>query len=219
MSDSTVSWDKEYQTLQNSPIYQPLWDFVKQELDGLRFAKVIDFGCGDGKYSFLLNEMGFEVLGIDFSPNAIKLANGQKHGDNGERIRFIISGVIPLDIPDHSIDAVILLNSYHCIEMAKRKPLIAACKRVLKENGILILSVLTQDDESYPRSQWSEISSNFFLDSNGKTFQFFSKTEIEEELLGFNLVKFERLENIVPGLGKKSSLFLISGKPNLKQME
>lgn len=37
-------------------------------------GKAIDLGCGGGQASFLLNDYGFEVVGVDYSQTAVEMA-------------------------------------------------------------------------------------------------------------------------------------------------
>ncbi len=38
-------------------------------------SKVLDLACGKGRHSIYLNQKGFDVVGVDLSPNNIELAN------------------------------------------------------------------------------------------------------------------------------------------------
>ena len=38
-------------------------------------AKVLDLACGKGRHSIYLNQLGFNVLGVDLSENSIEIAN------------------------------------------------------------------------------------------------------------------------------------------------
>ena len=102
-----------------------------------------------------------------------------------------------------------MLNTYHCLPSSQREIIINAVGRVLTQQGLLILSALTLEDESYPRNKWIEISSNTYNDRTGKLFHFFSKDELIAELHSFKITSIEKLENIVPSVGKKSSLYVV----------
>jgi 2-polyprenyl-3-methyl-5-hydroxy-6-metoxy-1,4-benzoquinol methylase len=59
----------------------------------VRPCKTIDLGCGAGNYAIYLAGQGFEVIGVDSSPTAIKIAteNAQKRG---VRCRFIVADLL-----------------------------------------------------------------------------------------------------------------------------
>jgi SAM-dependent methyltransferase len=52
-------------------------DWPAHQRKAMRFVKgkVLDIGCGAGRHSLYLQEKGFDVLGIDLSPLAIKVCN------------------------------------------------------------------------------------------------------------------------------------------------
>jgi 2-polyprenyl-3-methyl-5-hydroxy-6-metoxy-1,4-benzoquinol methylase len=58
--------------------------FVKRLVTDLQLhekASVLDLACGKGRHSVTLNELGFDVLGVDLSPNSISCAaNHSKSG-------------------------------------------------------------------------------------------------------------------------------------------
>jgi len=43
--------------------------------------RVLDLGCGDGRHVKLFREMGFEVVGVDFSDEAIRLCKKKFKND------------------------------------------------------------------------------------------------------------------------------------------
>ena len=42
-------------------------------------AKVLDLACGKGRHAIYLNQLGFDVLGVDLSENSIAIANKNKN--------------------------------------------------------------------------------------------------------------------------------------------
>ena len=80
-------------------------------------SKVLDIGCGSGEIARVINEKGYAVSGIDFSPVAIELA--RKQGINSH-LADLDSG-IPFDdntfdivwagdVIEHVFDPIFLLN-------------------------------------------------------------------------------------------------------------
>lgn len=54
-------------------------------------VKIIDIGCGSGRYTVALAKEGFEVLGIDFSSQMLNIAHQLAKEDSVyERCRFIL---------------------------------------------------------------------------------------------------------------------------------
>lgn len=98
--------------------------------------KVLDIACGSGYGSKILKEHGAIYLtGIDISQETIDYAKG-KYTDDG--LNFIPGNILHIGFPDNSFDIVV---SFETIEHIKdyRKAL-SEIRRVLKENGLLIIS-------------------------------------------------------------------------------
>lgn len=51
-------------------------------------ARLVEFGCGSGWLSLILAERGYDVVGVDISPDAIALANRSKHERQIPNITF-----------------------------------------------------------------------------------------------------------------------------------
>ncbi|MFA6199526.1 MAG: class I SAM-dependent methyltransferase [Bacteroidales bacterium] len=173
------SWDSDYKGNQPTPIYEPLWDMLQVFIQKLSIKTVLDFGCGDGAYSFLMGEKGLYVTGVDISLTAIKMAVANKNDCKDEKCWFIRHYSIPENLPNDSFDAVVMLNSYHCLTSIERQGILSQAKRVLKPEGFLFISALALEDESYPRQDWIEIESNTFEDAIGRKFHFFSFEELK----------------------------------------
>ncbi len=54
---------------------QVFMDNLTQYLNLPEHAKVLDLACGKGRHAIYLNQLGFEVLGVDLSENSIGIAN------------------------------------------------------------------------------------------------------------------------------------------------
>jgi SAM-dependent methyltransferase len=173
-------------------------------------GRLLDFGCGDGVYAFLLNEMGYSVMATDISAKAIQLAKKEQKRRKLKGPEFYqCDGICPA-IPSRSLDVVLMLNSYHCLGTMDRKCILRDAREKLKSGGLLILSVLSLKDKSYPREEWTKFEPGSFVDSSEKIFHFFSEDEIQAELKGFTVSQFQELRNPHPDTGKDSALFVIA---------
>ncbi len=54
---------------------QVFMDNLTQYLNLPEHAKVLDLACGKGRHAIYLNQLGFDVLGVDLSENSIAIAN------------------------------------------------------------------------------------------------------------------------------------------------
>lgn len=201
-------WDKDYKENQQAPIYEPLWKKLEYFLNNIHGKSLLDYGCGDGNYSILMEKLGFNVIGIDFSSSAIEIA---KNSCGSDKLTFYSADKIPDNIQKNSFDVVVMLNVLHCLSNPVRQKLLEQVRDVLKDKGYFFASVLSTDDESYPRTEWTEVEPGTFNDGSGKLFHFFTLDEIIKELDNINVLQTDRLENIHPDAGRKSSLHIIFG--------
>lgn len=70
----------------NSPLYEKLYSyrneeeaellasFIEDKIPKSQYPRLLDLGCGRGRHSITLAEMGYTVKGIDLSPEAISQA-------------------------------------------------------------------------------------------------------------------------------------------------
>jgi SAM-dependent methyltransferase len=71
-------------------------------------SRVLDVGCGTGRYALALAALGFEVVGVDESPEMIRHAR-QKVGAG--RVRFEVANAAS-GLPDGPFDAVAMIDSW-----------------------------------------------------------------------------------------------------------
>ena len=113
-------------------------------------SKVIDIGCGTGKMTRTLTEMGAEVIGIDPSQHQLERARGAARV-GGE---IFIEGVaenLPFD--DQSIDAALFFNSFHHLPKEGFQAAIIESHRVLREGGKLYFTEPIADGPQFELSR------------------------------------------------------------------
>lgn len=99
--------------------------------------KVLDIGCGNGRFYELMKNKNVEYFGVDNSKEIIALAK-QKYPD----LDFLVSDGIKIPFSDEYFDKVFAISVLHHIPSAFfRKFFINEVKRVLKPNGIAVFSV------------------------------------------------------------------------------
>ncbi|ODS40492.1 hypothetical protein BEH94_06710 [Candidatus Altiarchaeales archaeon WOR_SM1_SCG] len=95
----------------------------------------LDYGCGWGQFSKFMREKGCKVDGIDLSQNAINIANLVYSGD--ENLKFEVKNI--REIKDEKYDVVV---SNEVIEHTHNPGnYVKECNRVLRDGGILIISL------------------------------------------------------------------------------
>jgi ubiquinone/menaquinone biosynthesis C-methylase UbiE len=105
--------------------------------------KVLDLGCGSGQYSQIFKDKNAFYFGVDFSEKLIEIAKNQYLNTTiNNKIQFIFANAFSLPFEDNFFDLVFSIATLHHIPSQKlRKEFIKEIKRVLKKDGILIITV------------------------------------------------------------------------------
>ena len=158
----SLAWDDHFQPEQISTFVSMLPNK----------GKVLDAGCGTGRYSCLLRDSGLEVVGIDISQGMLKVAQ-QKH----KEIKFIHGNFLHIDYPDEFFDGIwahsSLIHFEHIEDVQKT---LLEFKRLLKTGGILHLLLTCQCG-----NQRGAVVKND-LHPDGIFYRFFTKDEVHQLL-------------------------------------
>lgn len=109
-------------------------------------SRILDPCAGTGAYSFYLAKRGHRVVAGDLVP--YNVSNIEKKQDNTPILEEIYTGSI-LDLSkfkDNSFDVVLCMGAfYHLKEEELRKKALKESLRVLKEDGILVVSYINKN--------------------------------------------------------------------------
>ncbi|MFW9972888.1 MAG: class I SAM-dependent methyltransferase, partial [Candidatus Odinarchaeota archaeon] len=100
-------------------------------------GKIIDGGCGFGKWVIFLNKHGYDIIGVDNNQLSIQKL---KEYDNSLNVEY--GDILKLNYPDNFFDAYISMGVVEHFEEGPLKALNEAY-RVLKPNGLIFLSTPT----------------------------------------------------------------------------
>ncbi len=100
-------------------------------------GKIIDAGCGFGKWVIYLNKRGYDIIGVDNNQLSIKKL---KEYDNSLKVE--LGDILNLNYPNNYFDAYISMGVVEHFEEGPLKALNEAY-RVLKPNGLVFLSTPT----------------------------------------------------------------------------
>ncbi|KRE75408.1 glycosyltransferase [Paenibacillus sp. Soil750] len=98
---------------------------------------VLDAACGEGYGSSILSETAAKVIGIDISTEAIDHARNSYENEN---LSFQVASIGKLPFENQSVDVVVSFETIEHVEEMMQKSFLSEIKRVLKENGLLIIS-------------------------------------------------------------------------------
>jgi len=103
-----------------------------RHMGGLNQAPILDFGCGAGLLTGLLNEFSSAAFGVDVSLVSLK------HGDRSAS-RFVQFDGMRLPFRDDAIGMVVASCVFHHILPAERIAIVGEVLRVLRPGGRLVI--------------------------------------------------------------------------------
>ncbi len=180
---------------------------------------IADIGCGYGRTLHQLQQEGFQnLLGFDFAAGMIERGKQQfptldlrvKEGD-------------AIDLPDRSVDAVILFAVLTCIrDNEEQRRLIKEIQRVLKPGGVLYVNdfLLNTDEHNVPRYEKYKdkygVYGVFEL-PEGAVCRHHDERWIKELLADFREMEYQHLTFTTMN-GNKSNGFYFIGRKNKQRI-
>ena len=125
---------KEYATLQPGLIPEFL-NFI-QKYD-FKMKRVLDIGCGNGKYLVFLKSLGFKTDGIDSSPTAVEMTKEALNDDSN----VLLTDMYEYDFPKEQYDLVISIAAIHHGLKAQVRRTIKQIYTALLSGGIFFVTL------------------------------------------------------------------------------
>lgn len=171
---------------------------------------VVDIACGEGYGSALIADIAQQVTGIDIDQDVVKFAQSKYQKNN---LRYLQGSADNIPLADASVDIVV---SFETIEHHdKHDEMLAEIKRILKPDGIVIIS--TPDKRYY--SDERNFSNHFHVkELTRKEFgdlldRYFKNTQILFQRISYGSL-------IIPEEGEMQKFDLLSGNyTEIKKME
>jgi SAM-dependent methyltransferase len=110
-------------------------------------ATVLDLGCGPGRDIALLRRRGYDVIGMDLSQGMLREAQ--------QRVGGLLAGadMRRLPLPDASLNGVWLCAALLHLPRADALPTLQEIWRVLRDDGVLYVSVQRGEGERWAYSE------------------------------------------------------------------
>ncbi len=123
-------------------------EFVKTLPKGI---SILDLGCGNGRNSVFLAEQVFQVVGIDFSINMLKIATQKSTEiENENRLTFIQGDIMELPFRSSTFDAALFIAALHHIpNESYRVRALEELYRSLKSGAKVLISVWAFDQPRF----------------------------------------------------------------------
>lgn len=117
----------------NAPDVPSMFEFAKKYPSGSRF---LDLCCGTGYETQRLHTLGYNVVGIDFSEESLKIARDRNPG-----ISFYQEDILNDYSYIGKVDAVFVIAGLVHIEKNQLRTAFSNMREVLNENGQLFVTV------------------------------------------------------------------------------
>jgi ubiquinone/menaquinone biosynthesis C-methylase UbiE len=117
----------------------------------LRAKRLLDVGCGAGKFCLMASEAGFNVSGFDASENLIEIARERMPGAD-----FKTGDMEELPYPDSTFDAVTGINSFQFADNIPKA--LKEAGRVAKKGGSVIIAVWGKPEECDASAMFSALA-------------------------------------------------------------
>lgn len=148
-----MAWEEYYSTLRKLPrrMKKPI-PFVMKEVP--RFKRhgvmdVLDLGCGMGRPSVHLAEKGFEVIGMDMSKSALKVASGWIRREKLSNASLVCGVMTHFPFRNDCFDAVVSVSVIiHALKRNIEKT-VSEIHRTLRKNGFLVTNLTSIKDPRY----------------------------------------------------------------------
>ena len=140
-------------------------------LDAVKGKVVLDVACGEGYGSSLMSEVADSVVGVDISDEAVSHATVAYAKP---KLKFLMGSAIALEFEDAAFDVVV---SFETIEhLAEQAQMLAEIRRVLRPEGVLIISspnrpVYSEESGEHNEFHVKELDFNEFDELLNKQFQ------------------------------------------------
>ena len=105
-------------------------------LGAQKLNAVLDIGCGNGEYTFIIAQKVKSAVGVDPDEKSVRSANRNYKCKN---VSFQVARAESLDFSSNSFDTVVFCQSLHHVPIKFQSKALNEAWRVLKAHGILLI--------------------------------------------------------------------------------
>ena len=111
----------------------------------LQGKRILDLGTGPATHAMNLAKRGFEVVGTDISPSAIKKAKAAAKVA-GLTIEFRVDDILTSKLPGNFVDVIMDRGVFHVLPPEKRSVYVDTVHRILRPRGWLLLKCFSDKE-------------------------------------------------------------------------
>ncbi|MDP2947019.1 MAG: class I SAM-dependent methyltransferase [Nanoarchaeota archaeon] len=99
-------------------------------------SKILEVGCGDGRFTKYLLHRGYKVTALDLSENIIdRIRQGIKGSQYEQNLKLYVGNLEKLPFPENTFDACVCVHVLHHTENIEKS--VGEMARVIKKSGIV----------------------------------------------------------------------------------
>jgi SAM-dependent methyltransferase len=190
-----------------SLVSDDFWDKVSDEFlpvayrwKNLGKRTVLDIGCGRGRHSLFLAELGFDVTATDISPEGIEqLRREAKKRKLESKIKTVVCDMLELPFENKTFDGVLGFHSIFHTDYAGLKTVIAKITDILKKSGQLYITFNSKSNPSFQASDNTVIDEytvirHFGLEE-GIPHTFLDYNDVIDLLKDYRILKIQQIQD------------------------
>jgi ubiquinone/menaquinone biosynthesis C-methylase UbiE len=198
------NWEEYYSTLKRTPRrLKKTAQFITDAMPDMKnhnVKRVLDLGRGAGRHCILLAKSGFEVIGMDISKNALRMARRWVRKEKLESVAFVRATMTNVPLSDSCLDAVVSVSVLH---HALKKDIVTAVNeiyRALRKNGRIVANLASIKDPRYGTGRMLEKNTFWILEAYeekqfGELHHFFTKREASRLLHHFMKIRVTTMKD------------------------
>jgi len=176
-------------------------------------VSAVDIGCGGGRHTVLLADLGFAVAGTDISSESLEFTRAALVGA-GHQARLVVAPMTELPFEDATFEVAISYGVFYYGTSADGRQAVAELHRVLKPGGRAFVVVRSDRDYRFGKGTMLE-PGTFLLDidetnEQGMTVHFLDEAGVKDAYAGFARMSFELTETTFAARTAKNSDWLIT---------
>lgn len=141
-------------------IGEPQPAIVELQRAGWIRSKVLDVGCGTGEHTILLTRLGYDVLGIDFAPNAVEQARANA-AQQGVDARFEVADAMNLGA-EPGYQTIVDSALFHIFGDADRARYVSGLHTAVRAGGLVHVLALSDAGRGFgPQVSEAQIRAAF----------------------------------------------------------
>ena len=130
-------------------------------------TSILDLGCGTGRHVVHMAQKGLRVTGLDNAPTGLRLAKEWLDKEQCKADLILSDMRYSLPFENDSFDAVLSTQVIHHAKLATVLQTAREIERIVRTNGMIMISVPTRTAIAEDASAHDEIEPNTFVPTSG----------------------------------------------------